>query len=115
MKTKIFVESCGRDVKVRLAKDQDQIAHNMFANLAWACKERRLPEESGNFSMFMAERNKFKRLLKTFKSLLGEEAFEVYTVPRSDVQVYDARPHIYTVRAGTFQRLQNMIGEGYEG
>ena len=115
MKTKILVENYGKDVKVRLVKDQDQTAHNMFANLSWACKERRLPEESGNFTMFMTERNKFKRLLKTFKNLLGEEAFEVRNVSRDDATPYSQQPHVYAVRNMAFQRLQHTIGEGYEG
>lgn len=114
MKTKILVENCGKYVKVKLVKDQDQIAHNMFANLAWLCKERHLPEETGNFTMFMTEKDKFTRLVKAYKDINKEEAFEVTQVSRNDMPVSDYRPHVYALRGMSFQRLQHVIGEGYE-
>lgn len=106
MKTKLFVENLGDYVRVSLKRGQNDIAQTMFANLSWTCKDRRLPEEVGNFSMFMCNLKKFKRAVQAFTQVRAGEVFDIEYITQQVSQVSDYTPYIYNVRAVNFSKLQ---------
>mgnify|MGYP001599672425 CR=1 FL=1 len=100
MKTKLLLENFGLSVRASLTHGQDEIAKNMFHNLAWACHHYHVRHEIESFTTSW---NKLGKAIHAFRCAnvvqarrsnggLKQHPFELVIMPQTN-NIANISPH----------------------